>query len=165
MFSIKQQIIKYITFSIFIFGFASNAYAQNTRKDNFFSDIKSVDLFVTLDGDLNICKVLESDIRSAVGYTLANSPFKKIDKDTLDYLYISVLILNPQTERGVSLGCSAAIIIELRRPTTFRGSFNYVTVWSKAFLRLGTEISIGRQVNSLVEKVTKEFVAKWAEQN
>lgn len=165
MLSIKNQIIKLVIFSVFIFGLALNADAQNTRKDNYFSDIKSIDLVVTLDGDFNFCKVRESDIRSAVGYTLANSPLKRIDKDSLDYLYIGVVILNAQTERGTSLGCSAAITIDLRRPTNFRGSFNYVSVWSNAYLRLGSENSTGGQINSLVERVTKEFVAKWAEQN
>jgi hypothetical protein len=157
--------IKSIIFSLFILGLSLNATAQNTRKDNYFSDIKSIDLLVSLDGDFLFCKVRESDIRSAVGYTLANSPLKKIDNDSFDYLYIGVVVLNAQTERGASLGCSAAITVDLRRSINFKGSFNYVSVWSRAFLRLGSENSISRQINLVAESVTKEFVAKWAEQN
>ena len=157
--------IKYLFFIFLLFNLNLNTYAQNVRKNNYFADIKSIDLSVTVDGDFNFCNVRESEIRTAVGYTLANSPLKKFDKDSLDYLFISVLIMNTKSERGASLGCSAAITIDLRRPTTFRGSYNYVTVWNDLYMRLGTENSISRQINSAVESATKEFVAKWAEQN
>lgn len=162
---INYSILKYFIFTSLILGLVSNVHAQDARRDNFFADIKSIDLAVDLNGDFNFCKIRESDIRSAVGYTLANSPLRKIDKDALDFLSINLIVLNAENDRGVSLGCSVALRFELRRSTIFRSSFNYVTVWRKGYLQLGTENSISGQVNALIEKTTKEFVAKWAEQN
>ena len=164
-FAINYLNSKFFVFIFLIFNLNLNTYSQNVRKNNFFADIKSIDLAVQVDGDFNFCNVRESDIRTAVGYTLANSPLKKIDKDSLDYLYISAVVINTKSDRGTSLGCSAAIAIELKRPTTFRGSFNYVTLWSDLHLRLGSENSISRQINSAAEIATKDFIVKWAEQN
>jgi hypothetical protein len=164
--SIKHKIIiKAIICTSALLGATLNVSAQNARKNNYFADIKSIDIAVDLQGDLNLCNVREGDIRSAVGYTLANSPLKRIDKDSIDYLSISILVLNAKAERGTSLGCSAAITNELRRPTNYKGSYNYVTVWSDLFIRLGTENTIGRQINAAIEDSTKQFIAKWAEQN
>jgi len=162
---IINPILKYFIFILMLFGLCLNTYAQNLGKNNFFTDIKSIDLSITLDGDFNFCKVSESDIRSTVGYILANSPLKKIDKNSLDILQIGVVILNTKNDRGVSLGCTAAINVELRRPTNFKGIFSYVSVWSGLFLQLGTDNSMSRQINSVVERSTKEFVVKWSEQN
>ena len=164
-FVIKYLNLKFLVFIFLIFNLNVNTYAQNVRKNNFFADIKSIDLAVQVDGDFNFCNVRESEIRTAVGYTLSNSPLKKIDKDSFDFLNISVLVLNVKSDRGASLGCSATISIDLRRTTTFRGSFNFVTVWNDLYLRVGTENSIGRQINSAVESSTKDFIVKWAEQN
>ena len=157
--------IKLIFFIFLIFNLNLNTYAQNTRKNNFFSDINSIDLVVDMNGDFNFCKVRESDVRSAVGYTLANSPLKRIDNNSLDIIYIGLIVLNNQSDRGASFGCSVAINFELWRYTSFRGNFNNVTVWTQNFLLTGTENSIGTQVNTRVERSIKDFVSKWAEQN
>ncbi len=161
----KHQIIKSIVFASVLLGVTLNVVAQNTRKNNYFANLKSIDVAIGVQGDFNFCNVRESDVRSAVGYTLANSPLKRINKESIDYLDISILVLNAKSERGMSFGCSAAIAIELRRPTFYRDSFNHVTVWSDLFIRLGKENTIGRQINEAIEDSIKEFIAKWAEQN
>lgn len=161
----NHQIIRKLICTAILFGAALNVAAQNARKNNYFADIKSIDVVVVVQGDFNFCNVREGDIRTAVGYTLANSPLKRIIKDSIDYLEISVLVLNVKSERGMSLGCSAAIAIELRRPTFYRDSYNYVTVYSDLFMRLGNDNTIGRHINIAIEDLTKTFIAKWAEQN
>jgi hypothetical protein len=163
--SLKHQIIKAIICTAVLLGVTLNVSAQNARKNNFFADIKSINVIVGLQGDFNFCNVKEGDIRSAVGYTLANSPLKRINKESIDYLDFSIIVLNLKSERGMGLGCSAAITTELRRPTYYRGSNNYITVWSGLLMRVGTENTIGRQINEAIEDSTKEFVVKWADQN
>lgn len=161
----KHQIIKVIICTAVLFGVSLNVFAQDARKDNYFADIKSINLFVNLTGDFDFCNVRDSDIRSAVGYTLANSPLKKIDKNSLDIFYINVTTMKMTGDRGTLFGCGAYVGFELVRFVNFKGIDSLVTVWSTGVLQRGTENSLGRQVNSLVERTTKEFVGKWAEQN
>ncbi len=165
-----EFLIKHLNLRCFVFIFLllnlnSITHAQNTRKNNFFADIKTIDLAVDMNGDFNFCKVRESDVKSAVGYTLANSPLKRIDNNSLDTMYIGIIVLNNQSDRGANFGCSVALNFELWRYTNFRGNFNNVTVWTQNFLLTGTENSIGTQVNTRVERSIKDFVTKWAEQN
>ena len=54
---------------------------------------------------------------------------------------------------------------ELWRIANFRGNNKLVTVWSELFIQGGTEDQIGAAINARVEKTTKEFIVKWAEQN
>jgi hypothetical protein len=165
----KSPLLKFIIFSVFVFAFAFgvvlNAHAQNLRKDNFFADIKSIDLDIGLSGDNDFCAIREGDIRSAVGYTLVNTPLRRVDGTSRDILSISIITLKATNTGGASLGCAVAIGFEFWRFVNFKGSNNLVTVWSRNFLQIGSENSISRQVNSVVERTTKEFVAKWAEQN
>lgn len=162
---IQRQIIKAIVFSVFIFGVVLSAYAQNARKNNYFADVKSIDLDISISGDSQICGIRENDIRSAVGFTLSNSPLRRIDANSMDVLGISIIILNDKTEGGRSLGCSVAINYEFLRFVNFKGINNLVTVWSRTFIIGAPENTITGRVSSNVERVTKEFIVRWAEQN
>jgi hypothetical protein len=157
--------IKYLFFIFFLFNLNLNTHAQTTRKDNFFAGIKSIDLVVDLSGAHQICQLRESDIRSAVGYTLSNSPLRRIDQDSIDTLRIGLIAVNDKTVGGKSLGCSVALSFELWRIANFRGSNKLVTVWSALFLQGATEDQIGASIKARVEKTTKDFIVKWAEQN
>lgn len=161
----KSNLLKFIIFFSVVFGVVSNASAQNTRRNNLFADIKSIDLAIYLNGEHQTCGLRENEIRSAVGYTLSNSPLRKIDPDSMDILNISVLAQNDKTVSGRSLGCSVALTFELRRIVNFRGKNNFVTVWSNTFIQGGQEKDMGGLINSIVERTTKEFVVNWAEQN
>jgi hypothetical protein len=161
----KSILLKFIIFISIIFGVVANASAQNTRKNNFFADIKSIDLGIYLNGEHQFCGIRENEIRSAVGYTLSNSPLRKIDADSPDILSISLIAQNDKTVSGKSLGCSVALTFELRRIVNFRGKNNFVTVWSNTFIQGGQEKDMGGLINSIVERTTKEFVVNWAEQN
>lgn len=161
----KHPNLKFFVFILLMFNLNLNTHAQTTRKDNFFAGINSIDLLVNMNGDFNFCRVRESDVRSAVGYTLANSPLKRIDNNSLDTIHIGLIVLNNQSDRGVNFGCSVALNFELWRYTSFRGNFNLVSVWTQNYLLAGTENSIGTQVNTRVERSIKDFVSKWAEQN
>jgi hypothetical protein len=157
--------IKYLFFIFLIFNLNLNTHAQNTRKGNIFAGIKSIGLSVDMSGAHQICRLRESDIKSAVGYTLSNSPLRRVDQDSMDILSISLVAQNDKTVGGRSLGCSVALSFELWRIVNFRGSNTLVTVWSDLAIRGGTEDQIGASVNATVEKVTKDFIVKWAEQN
>ena len=157
--------IKYLFYIFLIFNLNLNTHAQTTRKDNFFAGIESIDLVVNMSGAHQICRLRESDIKSAVGYTLSNSPLRRIDQDSMDTLSISLVALNDKTVGGRSLGCSVALSFELWRIVNFRGSNRLVTVWSDLAIQGGPEDQIGASVNARVEKVTKDFIVKWAEQN
>jgi hypothetical protein len=161
----KFSILKFATFSAFLLVAFSNAHAQNARSNNFFADINSIDLDISLSPSTKICNIRENDIRTAVGFTLSNSPLKKIDSNSINILAITVVAINDKTVSGRSLGCSAAINYELLRFVNFKGINSLVTVWSKTAIQGGTEDLIGQQVSSHVEKTTKEFITKWAEQN
>lgn len=162
---ITLKILKIVSFFVLSCGVILNAHAQNINKDNFFSDIKSIDLYIGLSGDSKFCRVNEADIRASVGYVLANSPLRKLDERSIDTLAISLIVMNVENDRGQSLGCTSSINFELWRFANFKGNPKVVTVWSDNFLIAGTENSISRQINARVERAMKEFIAKWAAQN
>jgi hypothetical protein len=159
------SLLKYIIFPAFFLVVFSNVHAQNARSNNFFADINSIDLDINLSPSTRICGIRDNDIRTAVGFTLSNSPLKRIDLNSTNILSISIAAVNDKTVSGKSLGCSAAINYELWRFVNFKGINNLVTVWSKTAIQVGPEDSISQQVSSHVERTTKEFIAKWAEQN
>ena len=108
-FAFKYPNLKFFVFILLMFNLNLNTHAQTTRKDNFFAGIKSIDLVVNVSGAHQICRLQESDIKSAVGYTLSNSPLRRIDQDSIDTLRIGVVALNDKTVGGRSLGCSVAL--------------------------------------------------------
>lgn len=141
-----------------------SAIAQTSIENKFFSDINSIDVIINVEGDYAFCRVSQSDITSAVAYTLSNTPLKKIEKLSPDALFMSFTAMNVTSKSNNSLGCAVATNAELWRRTNFKGSNNLVTVWSVNYLTVGIPGDIGVNVPHLAEKIMKEFISRWSQQ-
>lgn len=150
---------------VFLWTFIqSHSFAQTKPANNFFKNLNSISVNVSISGDAQACGIQESEIKNTAAFVISNSPLRKIDPYSMDILSFDLIVLNDKTKGNRSIGCSVATNIGLWRLTNFRGSNNLVTVWERFFLSRADEAEISRSVYSVVERVTKEFVVKWSEQ-
>ncbi len=157
----RHRLIKLTCITLSILSISMPAKGQS--RNNFFKDIKSIDVEVAIKGDASACNISDSDVRSSVSFVLSNTPLRKIDSMSPDVLYFNILILTPKIS-GRSVGCTVGISTEFWRMAEYKGRANLVTVWSSFVMVLSPEAQAQRQLRESIEDLTKDFVSKWTEQ-
>jgi hypothetical protein len=131
--------------------------------NNFYKDISSIDVTFDINNGER-CRVTEDRLATSAQFVLSNTPFRKIDKDSPDILYISVTIVDIVVG-GRFIGCAYSTAFEFWRFVNFKGKNNLVTVYSYAYLNTTNEPEDMRKtLSGHVENEVKKIVSRWAAQ-
>ncbi len=145
--------------------FSGNSFGQNQSRNNFFKDLDSIDVIFNISGASDFCGISESQLKSSVAFVLSNTPFKKIDPNSLDTLMFNLIVMNVKNKGSdQSLGCAVSSEVSLFRFADFKGKRNMVSVWGNTYLDAAQKFEISRSVSESIELLTKQFISRWSEQ-